>query len=182
MRIMKLPAPLQKLVGKVVTSDSPRANVAGENLSGQWGIVFDWSALNAKQQKTIVDHFGDCSPGDFKELIAWTEDDEGCSYEWQPKDWQPLAIWGVREESIEKAIRKQAKSKTATIDAYHKKNGTYPQYGFMLFVSTKGAVSGIACDGTFIPEPKAQTVAKSFSDLKLRQVGEDEIDDDENDG
>jgi hypothetical protein len=172
---MKLPAPLQKLVGKVVTSDSPRANVEGEQLSGQWGIVFDWDGLNTKQQKTVIDHFGDCSPGDFKELIVWKEDDDGCSYEWQPKDWQPLAIWGVREESIEKAIRAQAKSKTAAIDAYHKKNGSYPQFGFMLFLSSKGTVSGIACDGTFIPETKAKTVSKSFEDLKFRTVAVDEI-------
>jgi len=109
-------------------------------------LVFDWAALQDKD--AFIDGvFGDCSAGDFADVMTW--EDGQPSFSGQAV---PFALFGVDENELSQFTDGE----------------NYPQFHELLLAELpNGPVFAITVDGTAMPAKRTKQVAASVAELKL---------------
>lgn len=156
---MKLPASLQKLVGKIVVRDAAKKD------RGRVGLVFDWAAYTRGQIEGVMQHFDDCEDGDFRDL----RDGAKLKAEWMPFVlWCPDGLDDALPAQVKKQDKGNAKAKLAAFS--RGAIADFPQFQAMWFLHETGRVVALDVDGTFLPAKKAKALVDDWKKLKLREA------------
>jgi hypothetical protein len=167
---MKLPTDLARLVDKMVDSDLRKFKK-----QDTLGLLFDASTFNRAQEHALLaEQFGDCSHGDFADLLIWPEEDEADEDSLRRPafrdDCLPFVQWAVDELFDDRArlIKRLARNAETKTPAYRRGHGESMQFQTMWFLHADGRVTFVDIDGTFIPAKKSKALVKHYRELGLR--------------